>query len=482
MQKDALINLLSGKKKGGLSTDYRDALPINFTTVIADMFGAKGYMMQISGLTQYGLGSGADRGGVWNERHKKHYRVSGEKFISVDADGTVEELGDVFGADDVSLPYSFNTQAIIASRKYYLYDPQFGFREITLNAGDPVDACWIDSVYFFTDGEYLYHTDFSSEMSISSFKYDTSSISPDVTVGVARTVDNKVAVFNRYTVEYFQTRGADITAFQGQFGFGRIKGRLLKSGIVGTHCKCEMDGKFMIMGGAKEENVSIHSLTVGGTEKLATREVDKIIGKYTEEELSTSKLEARVEDGYQYLIVHLPNETLMLNYTMAKAAGTNLAWSILKSDVYTDTVTGKARDYRAKHVVLDPRRGEWVAGDKESGKLCIIDNTVATHFDELAECVLFTPFIDLENMSVDELEIETVAGFTTTKDATVAVSMTYDGVTWGKEWWAQYGMPSDFGKRFIVRRLGYIRDWVGFKFRIASRSRVAFSRFKLYYG
>lgn len=482
MQQETPVNLLSGDKKGGLAVDYRDALPINFYAVESDLFGTKGYLLQIAGLSHYGTGFGADRGGVWNERHKKHYRVSGERFISVAADGTVEDIGYVFGADDVSLPYSFNTQAIIASRKFYLYDNQFGFREITLNVGDPIDGCWVDSVYFFTDGEYLYHTDFSSESSISSFKYDTSAISPDITVGVARTVDNKVAVFNRYTTEYFQTRGADITAFQGQFGFGRVKGRLLKTGIVGTHCKCEMDGKFMIMGGKKEENVSIHALTVGGTEKLATREVDKIIGKYTEDELGTSKLEARVEDGNMFLIVHLPNETLMLNYTLAKVAGLSLAWSILKSDVYTDTFTGKARDYRAKHIVFDPRRGQWVGGDKETGKLCVIDNEISTHFDELAECVLFTPFLDLETMSIDEIDIETVAGFTTTKDATVAISMTYDGVTYGKEWWAQYGQPSDYGKRFIARRLGYIRDWVGLKFRIASRSRVAFARFKLKYG
>jgi len=481
MQQEGKVSLLSGDKCS-IATDYRDALPVNFTAIESDLFGTKGYMLQISGLAEYGLGSGADRGGVWNERHKKHYRVSGDKFIEVDADGTVTELGDVFGVDDVSLPYSFETQAIIASRKFYLYDAQFGFREITLNVGDPVDACWVDSVYFFTDGEYLYHTDFSSESSISSYKYDTSAISPDITVGVARTVDNKVAVFNRYTTEYFQTRGADISAFQGQFGFGRVKGRLLKTGIVGTHCKCELDGRFMIMGGKKEENVSIHALTVGGTEKLATREVDQVIGKYTEEQLSTSKLEARVEDGYMFLIVHLPDETLMLNYTLAKSGGLNVAWSILKSDVFTDTVYGKARDYRAKHVVLDPRRGEWVAGDKESGKLCVIDKTVATHFGEIAECVLYTPFLDLENMSIDEIDLETIAGHTASKDATVAISMTYDGIKYGKEWWAQYGLPSDFGKRFVARRLGYIRDWVGIKFRIASRSRVAFSRFKLFYG
>jgi len=78
MQQSENINLLSGDKMG-VATDYRDALPVNFTAIQADLFGTKGYMLQIAGLSLYGNGVGADRGGIWNERHKRHDRVSGEK-------------------------------------------------------------------------------------------------------------------------------------------------------------------------------------------------------------------------------------------------------------------------------------------------------------------------------------------------------------------------------------------------------------------
>ncbi len=49
------------------------------------------------------------------------------------------------------------------------------------------------------------------------------------------------------------------------------------------------------------------------------------------------------------------------------------------------------------------------------------------------------------------------------------------------EWFALYGSPLDYGQRFILNRLGYVRDWVGFKFRGATKSRMAFAMMRLDY-
>ena len=88
----------------------------------------------------------------------------------------------------------------------------------------------------------------------------------------------------------------------------------------------------------------------------------------------------------------------------------------------------------------------------------------------------------METASIDEMDIETAPGHTSEEDATVAISITYDGVTYGKEWFQLYGAPSDYSQRFVIRRLGYVRDWFGFKMRGASRSRMAFSRAVISYG
>ena len=78
------VTLIKGDKvANGPETDYRDALPVNMYAVEKQILGAQGYLLNYPGLTQIGTGSGIDRGGIYNERFKDQYRVSGNKFISV---------------------------------------------------------------------------------------------------------------------------------------------------------------------------------------------------------------------------------------------------------------------------------------------------------------------------------------------------------------------------------------------------------------
>lgn len=467
---EVTANLLKGDKVGS-ETDYRDYLPVNMSGVNREIFGINGYMLQQPGLTKYGAGIGIDRRGIWNERHNEHYRVSGNSLIKVDAGGASTVLGAISGLDTASLPYSFNTQGILADGRFWLYSVSAGFVEVTdVDLGDPIDCVWIDGYYFFTDGEYLFHSDISSETSISPLKFATSEFSPDPTLGVGKTADNKAIAFNRYSTEYFANRAS------ANFAFSRLASRALKVGIVGTHCKVEMMDNWFIMGGRKEENVSVHIIGGGSAINIASREVDKVIAQYTEAQLSTSVLETRAEDDYHYLIIHLPNETLLFNYELSQSAGSGQAWSILKTDVSGN------KQWRAKFGVFEPRLGQWVYGDKRDKTLGKLDSTVSTHYGDLAEWLLYTPFMKLESLSIDQLEIESVPGHNTDDDATVFISLSYNGVSHGTEWTKEYGAPSDYTHRFIVNRLGYVSNWVGIKLRGASRSRMAFSKATLQVG
>lgn len=464
------VSLIRGDSIG-TETDYRDKLPVNMYAVLKPIFGAPGYMIQEPGLRQHGTGTGVDRGGVWNERQIAHYRISGGDMVSVADDGTVATLGSVPGSGTASLPYSFNTQGVVADGKFFLYDAADGFREVVdPDLGSPIDCVWVDGYFFFTDGEFIYHTDITDESSIDPLKFATAEFMPDPSLGVGKTQDNKVIVFGRYSTEYF------VNVAQENFAFQRVATRAIKIGIVGTHAKVEAGDAWFILGGRKSEAISVHRIGVGAAEKVATREIDKIIGQYTETELSPSVVESYEEDGYAFVIVHLPSHTLKLNVTLAQKAGIDQAWSVMKSDVDGDS------PWRAKHGVFDPRLGQWVYGDKLTAKIGILDSEIATHYGNISEWLLHTPFQMLEGQSIDELELETVPGHTGNSDATVFVSLTYDGVTHGKEWTEMYGLPNDYGKRFILRRLGYVSDWVGFKLRGATRSRMAFARATVKHG
>ncbi len=452
----------------GIETDYRDALPINMSAVLRKMFGAAGYMLQEPGLTQYGTAVGIDRRGIWNERHGEHYRVSGNQLISVDSGGAASVIGNIPGLDTVSLPYSFNTQGIVAGGRFWLYDLANGLVEVVdPDLGDPVDSVWIDGYYLFTDLSTIYHTDITDESSISPLKFATSEFSPDPTLGVGKTSNNKLIAFNRYSVEYFKNSAS------ANFAWSRLPNRAIKIGIVGTHCKIEMGENWYIMGGRKNENVSIHMLSGASSKNISSREIDKIISKYTEDELSVSVMETRTVDNYSYIIVHLPNQTLLYNETLALVVGSKDAWSLITTGV------AKGQQWRGKFGIFEPRLGKWVYGDKSDGRLGILDNESATQYGDIAEWVLNTPFMYFNSLSINEFEVEIIPGHTKNIDATVFVSLTYDGSTHGLESMGDYGEPSSFTNRFILYRLGHVDQWVGIKMRGASRSRMAFGRIKM---
>lgn len=495
MPNTGVVNLIKGDSKDA-NTDFADAIPVNMTAVAREIMGAKGYMIQQPGIALSRTLSGADRGGIWNEVFSKHLRVSGTSLVDA-SDGTV--IGTISGSGQVSLPYSFNTQGIVADGKFFLYDPVGGLVEVTdPDLGNPIDACWIDGYYFFTDGDYLYHTDISDETSISPLNFATSEFSPDPTLGVARTSSNLVAVFNRYTTEYFYD---DASA---AFAFSRARSRAAKTGIVGTHAKTESNGNFYIMGSGKNEEIGVHVMGVGTAQRVSTREIDKIINSYSESSLSGVVMESRTINGDEHIIIHIPEGspapvtgfpwpqpiTLLFNVAIAAVAGLGNAWTILRSgtgySVYNNN--NYFDEYRAINGVYVPTDNKWYYGDKTTGKLGYLDNTICTQYGEEAEWMLTTPFVQIENTSVNWFEIDTIPavplsfGGSGPSTATVAFSLTFDGYVYGTESYVNYGTPNNYTQRFMAYRLGYVRNYFAIRFRGTTSARVAMAKLRVNYG
>jgi hypothetical protein len=462
------VTLIKGDKVS-LDTDYRDALPVNMFAVERQILGAAGYMLVFPGLTLIATGTGKDRGAMYNERFEAHYRVSGTSLIQLNTNNTTTTLGTISGTLQAAMSYSFNTQAVVADGKMWLWDKSV-FQEVTdPDLGDPIDIVYVDGYYFLTDGEYIYHTDIDDETSIDPLKFATAEFMPDPSLGLGLTQDDKVMVWGRYTLEYFDNVATENFAFQ------RVKTRAQKIGIVATHAKCESEGKWYITGSRREEALGVYLVGIGSSTKVSSREVDKILAQYTEPELADMRMNSLEEDDVHFIFVHLPNETLCFNATVAKKQGVNNAWFILK------TGTGN-ENYRGINCVFDAKRGKWVFGDKSNSNIGLFDNTVCTQYGDIAEWLLYTPLMSLDGQSIDELEIETIPGNVVDDDATVAFSPTYDGLTYSQEWWTLYGEANDYNQRFFIRRLGDVQDWVGFKFRGASKSRMSFALLKVTHG
>ena len=450
------------------NTDFRDALPVNYYAVLRDIYGEQGYMINYYGLTDFATGQGVSRGSIWVERAglEGQYRVSGTSLIKIENDQSATVLGTISGTDQASMTYSLNNLAIVADKKLYYYNPTDGFRQITDSAvGSPIDIVWADFRFVLTDGEYLFQSSLLDESEYEPLDFSGSDFQPDKILGVGLNDDNELISFGALTTEYFQNIGRD------NFSYTRIQLKAVKSGIAGTHCKAEFKNKWFSLTRRASTQFQFSIIQSGSSESITSREIEKVLTNYTYEELSKTKIEVFTKDAVTWMIAHLPNETLAYNYTLSKVIGIDLAWSILKTDVYAD------KTYRGKDMTYDPRFSKWLIGDKLGGKIGFLDDSVCTHYNEIVEGLLFTPIIPMETLSINEIKFKTIPGISPDNDATVFVSRTDDMRVHSKEHIEQYGVRFDYNKNFISRNHGYVRDETAFKIRTASRSRMAFCRF-----
>jgi hypothetical protein len=396
---------------------------------------------------------------------RRHFRVSGQKLIELTASG-VTVLGDIPGADLATMENSFNTVMIVAAGSAYLYNGSALNKITDPDIGVPIDGTWIDGYYVFTDGEYIYHTDIDDETSVDPLKFATSEISPDKTLAVGRTQDNLLIVFNRYTTEYF------INQANEQFAFSRLTQKAIDAGIVGTHAWCELDGYVFILGGRKRESPSMHIVGTGQIVSIASRSVDKIIAEYSEAQLSGVKLEGRISERNKLLYVHLPDMVLVYNHGVAEKMGVDNAWSILR--------TAQTK-WRGINGVFDPILNKWIYGDKFDSRIGYLNKKVASQYGESVHSEFYSPLIPLESASIDWLEINTISGFNTS-DVNFFVSTTRDGASYSKEWSKEALATLDYDHRYIVRRLGYVRNRIGFKFRSYSKDKINVGGLRVSYG
>lgn len=454
----ASIPFIKGDKVDN-NTDYRDSLPVNYYAVLRDIYGVPGYMLNYYGLSGFATGQGISRGSIWVARtnFEGQYRVSGQKLIKVEDNGSITVLGDIHGTDQASLTYSLNNLAIVASGRLYYYNTTAGLRQITdPTVGAPIDIVWADFRFILTDGEFLYQSKISDEEAYEDLDFSGSDFQPDKIWGVGLSDDNELIAFNELTTEYFVNIGTD------NFSYTRIQLKAIKSGIAGTHAKSEHKDQWYALTRRTNTQYQFTVIQSGSSASITSREIEKVLATYTGEKLSKTVVEVFTKDGITWMIAHLPNETLAYNDTIAKKFGIELAWSILKTDTFGDNT------YRGKDMTYDPRFSKWCIGDKLDSRIGFLDDSVCTHYGAIVEGILYTPVLDMESLSIDRLRIETIPGISPDNDATVFISRSDDMRINSMEWTNEYGASLDYNKNFEVRRLGYVRNSISFRLRTAS--------------
>jgi len=442
--------------------DFRVEYPRNMVPVILNTGISAGYFRPADGIVSLGTGPGIDRGAI--EWEGLLYRVMGTKLVSISSTNVVTVIGDVGGTGQVTFDYSFDYLAIASGGNLFLYRPSTGLQQVTdPDLGTVIDVVWVDGYFMTTDGEFLIVTELNDPFSVNPLKYGSSEADPDPVVALLK-VRNEVYALNRHTIEVFDNVGGSLFPFQ------RVEGAQVQRGTIGTHTCCVFQESIAFIGGGRNEAPAVWLIAGSNAEKISSREVDLLLTEFTEAQLSTVLMEARVDNGYRQLYIHLPNQTLVFDAASTTQAGAPV-WFTLSTGL-----VGPAQ-YRAKNLVWAYNR--WNVGNPASTAFGYLTDTLSSHWGELNGWQFSTIIIYNESRGVifHELELVALTGNTIFgQDPSIWTSYTEDGLTWSQERVCKAGKTGVRGKRLSWLQQGRMRQWRAQKFRGTSDAQLAVAR------
>lgn len=447
------------------NADFRTSYPRNMVPVPKEQGISEGYLRPADGIIALGTGPGLDRGGInWNGIC---YRVMGTSFVRVAANGVATSYGDVGGSGQVSMDYSFDRLAIASGGKLYYFYNETLHPVTDPDLGLVLDVLWVDGYFMTTDGENLVVTDLTDPNSVNPLKYGSSEVDPDPIVAVWKMRDEPHAI-NRYTIEVFNNVGGS------GFPFQRNEGAQIQRGAVGTHACCLFStGNVEVIafvGGGRNEPCAVWIGANSQTTKVSTREIDTILQGYTESQLAASVLESRIDKSHQYLLLHLPDQTLVYD------AGASQAMQIPVWFTLTTSITGLGQ-YKARGLVWC--YDKWIVGDPTSSAIGVLDDSVSTHYGTVIGWDFQTKIIynASKGAIMHGIELVSLPGRVPLGAAPVVwTSYSIDGVTWSQEKTAPAGMQGDRTRRITWYRQGMFRNWRIQRFRGTSDAFLSVAR------
>ena len=441
--------------------DFRTSYPKNLVPVPKQTGISAGYLRPADGIVEAGTGPGINRGGInWNGTL---YRVMGTKLVSIAEDNTVTEIGDVGTGGRVTFDYGFTYLAVASGGRLYLYDGTTLTQVTDPDLGTALDVVWVDGYYMTTDGEFLVVTDLDDPFAVNPLKYGSSEADPDPVEGLLK-LRNEIYALNRYTIEVFDNVGTT------GFPFQRIAGAQIQKGTVGTHANCVFMDNIAFLGGGRNEAPSIYMGANGSTQKIATREVEEILATYTEAQLSVAFLEERTDKAHQFLIVHLPNHTLVFDGAATQVMGQPVWFSL------SSTLVGDGK-WNACTVIWC--YDKWNVCHPDTDQFGYLDSTISSHWGIDVGWEFGTQIVYNESNGVifHEMELIALTGHVASGTSpTIWTQYSSDGETWSVEKPIRAGTLGQRAKRLVWLQQGHMNNWRIQRFRGTSEAHLAIAR------
>jgi hypothetical protein len=444
--------------------DIRTAFPVNMMPVPKGSGVSQEYLRPHDGVVQLAVGApGPDRGGV--EWGGTCYRVMGTKLITVSPNGTITVLGDVGGGGYVTFDYSFDRLAIASDGQLYYWSPSLGLQKVTdPDLGVVFDVVWVDGYFMTTDGEFLVVTELNNPTQVNPLKYGSSEVDPDPVVALLK-LRNEIYALNRHTIEVFDNIGGSLFPFQ------RIDGAQIMRGTIGTFSCCVFgDEGIAFLGSGRNESPSVYLGGNASSAPLATQDVDLLLQTYTEAQLATVKLEARIDRAHKLLYVHLPDRTLVYDHAASQALSMRVWYTL------TAGVVG-FEQYPARNLTWCYDR--WIVGHPTESRIGYFDRTTSSQWGNKTRWEFVTPIVYNESKGAifHELELVALPGrVTIAANPTISTSYSTDGLSWSQDKFISAGKTGDTKKRLAWFQQGHMESIRVQRFQGDSDAHISFLR------
>ncbi len=427
------------------NADFRTSYPRNMVPVPKETGINTGYLKPADGIKTFADGVGVDRGGInWNGIC---YRVMGTKLVSVAANGVVTILGDVGSSNMVVMDYSFDRLAINSGTRLYYWKPDAPLIQVTdADLGKVYDMLWIDGYFVTTDGEFLVVTELNDPLEVNPLKYGSSEIDPDPIERILK-LRNEIHALNRYTTEVFRNVGGS------NFPFQRVDGAQSMKGCVGHRAACVVEDVIMMVGGGRNESISVWAVQNGGAQKIATREIDIILSGYSESVLSKVYCETRSDKGHTFFYIHLPDQTIVYDVATSLALQVPV-WFTLTSGV------GDTGRYRARSFVY--AYDKWLCGDPLSYKVGYLTGETSSHYDEPVSWDFGTAIVYNDGMGAIFHSMELVglpSRAPSTDKSTIWTQYSVDGVRWSVKRYTRVIGRGSLNARIQWLQMGHMQNY-----------------------
>ena len=443
-------------------------LPIGYTSLddfprlrenLINCFNPNNKILPLPGLSLFASGFGLARGQALFK--ELAYQVSGTRFIRINEDGSVDNVGQIVGIGKVQMAKTFTELAIVNVQT----GDGFVFDGSTLTAiastyVASVDVTTIDgrAVYVPADGGPVFYSVTNDLGNIGGF-FDAE-VQPDRNIGVI-TYRGDLYVLGENSIEIFRSTGND------QFPFIRSSGAAIPTGYVAG--KIKWAGTFAFLGRVTDDGYSFYAMGNGEGIPLSSPEIDEILEKYTLEELQTCVGQTFLWKGYQVLQFTIDAiEDGQIDRTFSFV---NDRWFFMESGIGGPNVNTA---WRAKYITF--AYGGHILGDRLNGNIGIFSENNLEYGQTIEREIL--TFIRLARGSyfeVPSITIDTLVG-TNSVEGTMGLQTSSDGFVYGPQMWRNLGNKGDYKRRIIFDGpggLGNYENFCGIRLRVTEQVELA---------